>query len=686
MMTFGSFLGLCLAAAALAVGTAAQAQQSVGSAVITVNAAHPLGPVNRLVFGDNIEAADSRHVYGDTTNLLPLHTGTGFWDDEARRPNPYVVERMKEVGLSTLRYPGGSLANLYDWHKAVGPLATRGEWHFGIDEYIATCRAIGAEPQFIVSDYTGTPKDAAGLVEYLNAPAVPRHPWAMLRAKCGHVKPYHVHLFELGNETDNGGGYPRRTDSAEQYVAYANATIKAMRAVDPTVKIGIISATGKPVSDPWNGVVFRLAGPNADFVVVHNYAVGQDTTSPEDLVMRGCMASGDQFEAGFQEYHAAIRKAVGHDLPIALTEYNGGFDAPTPPYRFSFGAALFCADLIRVLLKPSNHILLANYWQGVNGYWGMLRGEGSAWTTMPAFPLRRLWGEHFGKTLLQSSVQGPTADFDGVQLTQPARGTRFIPARQIAGNLLDTAKLDPAVLSVFGATIKDGVLSYDLKGVTSDQYPTIATLPMPSGTSGSGAAFLVSYDIRATATGTGQGNLSLGLMDARGWETTHSAAKIGGAPVDGLWHHYSGRYASRPDTQAVVAVVRVEDPNPVLNAHVEVKNLTVTASTSEVFPAYALVTASASSSADGKTIYLVAFNKSTQQDIPVEIRVPGVSLLEARRWAVTGPSLGTTNVDAENIKETETGVATPVSGSTLSPVLPARSMTVFEIHTKGQHQ
>ena len=112
----------------------------------------------------------------------------------------------------------------------------------------------------------------------------------------------------------------------------------------------------------------------------------------------------------------------------------------------------------------------------------------------------------------------------------------------------------------------------------------------------------------------------------------------------------------------------------------------MTAATSEVFPAYALVTASASKSADGKTLYLVAFNKSTRQDIPVEIRVPGVPLLEAKRWAVTGPSLGTTNINAENIKETETAVVTPVSGSTLSPVLPARSMTVFEIQVKSPQQ
>ena len=664
----------------LALGGPCLAQQATNNATITVNAAHRLGPVNRLVFGDNVEAGDSKHVFGDTTNLPPLHTGTGFWDDQALRPVPFVVARMQEIGLSVLRYPGGSLANTYDWHKAVGPVAARGEWHFGIDEYIATCRAIGAEPQFIVSDYTGTPKDAGDLVEYLNTSAVPGHSWAMLRAKGGHVQPYGVRWFELGNETDNGGGWPRRTFSAEQYAAYANATIHAMRAIDPSVKIGIIAATGKPVGDPWNPAVFRLAGPNADFVVVHKYAVGDDTTSPGDLVMRGCMASADQYEADFQGYHALIRHALGHDLPLALTEYNGSFDAPTPPYRFSLGAALFSADLIRVLLEPSNGILLANYWQAVNGYWGMLRGDGDTWTTKPAYPLRKLWGQHFGKTLLETHVAGPTADFEGVETAKPARGAKYAPAVKLAGSLLNVADLDPRVLAAFGARLEDGVLVYDVKGVSANEYPSFATFPVPPKAKGRGATFEMAYDIRVTPTGPGQGTVSLGLGDARGWEATHSAAKIGGASVDGAWHHFSGIYEARPDTQNVSALVRVEDPAPVINARVEVKNVSVTASLSETFPAYALLTSTASLSGDGRTLYVIVFNKSTDQDIPATLNAGSARVSGAKVWTVAGPDLQCTETGPGGVQETETGADAPLeAGHLLHHVFPARSMTALEL-------
>jgi len=73
------FFGISAMAALLAVGhSPARGQQSATPATIIVNAASMLGPVNWLVFGDNIEAADSKHVFGDQTNLFPLHTGAGF--------------------------------------------------------------------------------------------------------------------------------------------------------------------------------------------------------------------------------------------------------------------------------------------------------------------------------------------------------------------------------------------------------------------------------------------------------------------------------------------------------------------------------------------------------------------------------------------------------------------------------
>src|SRR5580698_4061021 len=77
------------------------------AASIVVNAGQTLGPVNRLVFGQNLEAADNAHLWSsDTTDPNLIQRGDGFWDPAKGLPVPLVVNRSKAVGMSTLRYPG----------------------------------------------------------------------------------------------------------------------------------------------------------------------------------------------------------------------------------------------------------------------------------------------------------------------------------------------------------------------------------------------------------------------------------------------------------------------------------------------------------------------------------------------------------------------------------------------------
>src|SRR5271167_4951617 len=88
---------------ALAVGSLLplHAQQA---ASIVVKAGETLGPVNRLVFGQNLEAADNARVFSsDTTDLNLIQRGDGFWDPTNGAPVPQVVDQSKAVGMSMLR-------------------------------------------------------------------------------------------------------------------------------------------------------------------------------------------------------------------------------------------------------------------------------------------------------------------------------------------------------------------------------------------------------------------------------------------------------------------------------------------------------------------------------------------------------------------------------------------------------
>ena len=233
---------------ALGLHSGAQAQDSAprATASITVDAAKIKGNVNPYVFSQGMTAADSAGIFGAVTQPFKLLSGDGFWNPESKQPVPAIADLSRQLNMGMMRYPSGSMVHNYNWKKTVGPLENRGEWEFGLDEYIAWCKALKNEPIITASEYVlpvdQMPVHNADMVEYLNAPATPDHPWAMKRKQWGHPDPYGVKYFELGNESSAGNEnlVPRRQFTPEQYADYAVKTIQAVKSVDPTIKCGTV--------------------------------------------------------------------------------------------------------------------------------------------------------------------------------------------------------------------------------------------------------------------------------------------------------------------------------------------------------------------------------------------------------------------------------------------------------------
>lgn len=394
----------------------------------------PGAPVNPLVFGDNIEAFDDAKAYENPK--LPARmgrTGAGIWNPSTHAMREDVGDILREVGVRVLRYPGGTLAKGFQWKKATGPREDRPDLLYGLDEYLTSCRLLGALPVITVAEYVGTAKDAADLVEYLNAPADDAHPWARKRAENGHPEPWGVRYFELGNESYMG--YPKvkpfREWTAAEYGDYAVAYSRAMKAVDPTIRIGAVTH----IDDKWTDTVLEKVKQDADFIIDHFYPcwLDQGKLSAEfpNRVMRAVLASTQDLEEYLLERRGRICRITGRDLPMAITEYNGGFVNQTPvPYRYSLGAALFAADFRRVMQKPECNVLMANYWQAVTGFWGMIyaddpaaimTGTPTTWRKLPAYYFFRLWANHCGTHQLAVNLEGPKEPFEGF-LGVAARG------------------------------------------------------------------------------------------------------------------------------------------------------------------------------------------------------------------------------------------------------------------------
>lgn len=664
------------------------AGRAAPTATVTVSATESLGPVPPFVFGHNLEAGDSYRIFGPTHNYGPPRTGTGLWDPDKRALVPAAAAFTRDIGAKMLRYPGGCLAHGFDWKATVGPPADRPNFTFGVDEFLASCRALGAEPLMTVSDYTGGPQDAADLVEYVNAPASPAHPWAQKRAAWGRPKPYGVRFFEMGNESDHGNHdlLPPQKFTAAAYAAWFNDCARRMRAIDPTIKMGALMGTGTGPDDPWNPTVLAGVKSSADFIIVHTYVVnvwGENGTGPTtDVLMRACMATGDQTAAMLAQYRAQIAKYAGKSLPLAITEYNGGFVQEKPlPYRFAFGPALFSADYVRILMQPESHVLMANYWQYLNGYWGAVLGpnqpgDPQPWRKMPAFYLFRLWGRHFGSKLVRATVQSPRIAFEGIPgHTAPARGDTYQPDTVLsAENLLAGQTLQAVSGNGYKTeTLPDGALRATLTSLSGEHYLPIGKVKGPPG-----CVYRITFQAHATGD-LSAASLGLGMGDSRGWDQTHSGIAVEGAQGANNWQPFVGRFVTLPDSAGTDVIWRLRPGTVPASGTVEIRNLKVNVLTPEHFPAYAAVTSTASLSSDGKTLYVIVFNKHHADAIATSLNVQGFPAHSARRWTVTGPDLAALNTTTETVRETESGVplAAPVKGL-WRQTLPPRSMTGFE--------
>lgn len=190
---------VALMPATVGIGSSMQLENTARP-IITVDAFSERGEISPYTLGSN-----HRHAYG----------GFGMYDEENDEVYPDFLEKTKEANLGVVRYPGGTIANLFTWKDTIGPKDQRNNVvlgsnyasvfpYYGLDEHMQYTEDIGAEVIYMVAEPAETPQGAADLVEYLNG--IPGEnndggtDWAQIRADNGHPEPYNVKYFEIGNE------------------------------------------------------------------------------------------------------------------------------------------------------------------------------------------------------------------------------------------------------------------------------------------------------------------------------------------------------------------------------------------------------------------------------------------------------------------------------------------------------
>jgi hypothetical protein len=321
-----AIVAVLIGVALTATGPAVHASTAVVN--VTINADEGLGTVPDTAYGLNQAVWDAQMNTAASVNLL------------------------SQAGIEMMRYPGGSYGDIYNWqtNTAPGGYVAPGT---GFDQFMSTVNSVGAQAILIANYGSGTPQEAADWVQYANI-----------------TKGYHDEYWEIGNEVYGNGYYGDdwETDdhSSKSPTTYADNVLQyasAMKAVDPTIKIGAVLtlpgnwpdgvvASGDAMD--WNQTVLSIAGSAINFVIVHYYP------SPDSAA--AALQTPQQLPGELAQLRQEIDQYAGSNGPnigVAMTETDSNYDMDTQP------GALYAADTYFTALE--NGVFNVDWWDTRNG-------------------------------------------------------------------------------------------------------------------------------------------------------------------------------------------------------------------------------------------------------------------------------------------------------------------------------
>lgn len=295
-----------------------------------------------------------------------------------------VIELIKELGVTSVRYPGGNFLSGYNWKNGIGPKKDRPRcldlaWktiesnQFGIDEFYDWSQKSGTSIMGAVNMGTGTPKEAGELVEYCNFKGGTY--WSDIRTKNGHADPMGIKLWCIGNEMD--GDWQICHLDADDYGKKALETAKIMKWVDDSIELVVCgSATSTQKTFPeWDRTVLEHTYDSVDYISLHRYYENEGN----DLDFLASFVDMDKFIntiTSTVDYVKAFKRS-NKTVNLSFDEWNVWYQHKQTPHdweeaphiledHYSVLDALVFAGMGMTLLNHADRVKIACLAQLVN--------------------------------------------------------------------------------------------------------------------------------------------------------------------------------------------------------------------------------------------------------------------------------------------------------------------------------
>ena len=369
---------------------------------VFVDTTTPIGVLDKRCYGQFIEHL-GECIYG------------GIWvgkDSNIPNENGYrldVLQAVRDLKPPLVRWPGGNFSSGYHWKDGVGPVNQRPKRYdmawgaeepnfFGTDEFIEWCRLVEAEPFIVVNAGNGTPEEAAQWVEYCNSNRSTHH--ASLRREYGHVEPYHVRLWGIGNELYGEWQIGFCRDGAEcarRTVEYANE----MRKTDPDIELVAVGCEDLE----WNLEMVKGAGKYFDYLSIHFYDF--DSKPYRELV--AVPIGVEQRLRDVYSLVQAVRRKyeIKREIKIAFDEWNVWYPEAKEPLLkqvTSIKDAVFTGGILNMLQRLCNIVPISNFAQTVNVLPLIIASSDGRMVLTPQYLVFKMYGSNRGAHVIRTST------------------------------------------------------------------------------------------------------------------------------------------------------------------------------------------------------------------------------------------------------------------------------------------
>lgn len=253
-------------------------------------------------------------------NLIYPHEKNSIWQDGK------IAGYLKDVNVSFLRYPGGTVCSFYHWNSLTGE-GWKDSWDpenhvtpkpgtefMDIDEYMALVKTTGATPLVGINMSSGWRwnRQQDGLDE------------AVALMQYCQDKNFNVKYWYLDNEPyqgDSNGG----AKTPEQYADLINAYVPVMKAINPDIKIIANWNAGYRHKRAEHERLIKRAGSNIDIMDVHWYWSWSDTSWEKWLTQTPMVEwTGYNYMEDIRYYKQMVKDFGASHIEMASLEWNTG--------------------------------------------------------------------------------------------------------------------------------------------------------------------------------------------------------------------------------------------------------------------------------------------------------------------------------------------------------------------------